>query len=384
MFKNIKKVNRCDLLFFCIFCNFKIDWAVLFFIVTTHINIYMESKNIQYKKWLAVFARIVLSGFIILYLCLAPFTVLPSLLKTEANVNKVENYEYQGILELWHIETFEGGSKSRSGFLEREAINFEKNHKGTYIVIQTMSLEQFELNIKANKLPNMISFGIGVGNDFIESLLELDCENLRSEICDGGVFNGKQKAVPYIFGGYAIISNDGGNMKTGVGLNGTTNPLLAVQKCKMQIANFYDDKTLDSYNAYDKFIKGNFQSLVGTQRDVYRCKNRMDKGLMNKTTFTFLNQYTDIVQYLSVFKGKEIEEKLCKQFVSQIISTNVQTKLKEYNLFSPLKNLKLYLDGIYKDFEQALQGNLEVENVFLDYSQIQAKKDEALSNVVKN
>ncbi|HAJ77613.1 MAG TPA: hypothetical protein DCO89_00895 [Clostridiales bacterium] len=343
----------------------------------------MGFKKIEYKKWLNFFGRIIISGFVVLYLFLAPFTLLPSLLSAQANVNKSENYEYQGILELWHIETFEGGAKSRSGFLEREAINFEKKHKGTYIVIQTMNLEQFELNIKQNKHPNIISFGIGVGNDFVENLLDLDCASLRGDICAGGVFNGKQKAVPYILGGYAIISNGNANGKTGVGLKGTTNPLLAVQKEDKQIAELYDDNSLDSYDAYDKFIKGNFSTLIGTQRDVFRCKSRMDKGLLNGASFTFLNKYTDLVQYLSVFKGKEIEEKLCNEFVSHMISSNVQAKLKDYNLFSTLTNIKLYTDGLYKDFEDSLQSKLTIENVFEDISQIQTKKDEAFKNVVK-
>ena len=66
-----------------------------------------------------------------------------------------------------------------------------------------------------------------------------------------------------------------------------------------------------------------------------------------------------------------------------MISTNVQTKLKDYNLFSPLNNLKLYADGLYKDFEESLQNKLNVENVFLDANQIQGKKDEAFNNVIK-
>ena len=66
-----------------------------------------------------------------------------------------------------------------------------------------------------------------------------------------------------------------------------------------------------------------------------------------------------------------------------MISVNVQTKLKEYNLFSPLNNLKLYADGLYKDFEESLQNKLDVENVFLDVNQIQEKKDEAFNSIVK-
>ena len=341
----------------------------------------MESKKNRLRNRLSFLGQIALSVFIIVYICIAPFSILPSLLYAQAEVNRAESYEYQGILELWHVETFEGGSQSRSGFLEREAINFEKMHKGTYIVIQTMSLEQFSLNITSGKNPNIISFGIGVGNNFVERLIDLDCENIRTDLCVGGRCNGKQKAIPYILGGYANISVGGGDV--GVGLAGSTNPLRALQKNKKQIASIYKDVEIDSYTAYDKFIKGSFKTLIGTQRDVYRCKSRMDKGLLSEVNFDYLGGYTDLVQYLSIFKSNAIEEKLCRQFVSHIISADVQRKLKEYSLFSTLNNLKLYNDGIYNDFENCLQNTLEVENVFLDLQQINEQKIEAFSNVVK-
>ena len=342
----------------------------------------MIKNNKKVKSSFSWFFKILLSAILIAFVCIAPFTLLPNLLKEQAEVNRGESYEYQGILELWHIETFEGGSASRANFLEREAINFEKTHKGTYIVIQTMSLEQFELNIKAQKYPNMISFGIGVGDSFIEKLLELDNEGVRSDLANAGKFGSKQLAVPYILGGYALISN--GNGKTGVGLKGTTNPLKALEQNKMQIATLYNDYNLDSYDAYDKFLKGNFETLLGTQRDVYRCYSRQQKGLLNDATYTFLEGYTDLVQYLSVFKGKDIEQKLCKEFVSQMISINVQSKLKDYNLFSTIKDLTLYSDGLYRDFESVLKKNLKVDSAFLSLEQIQSQKAEAFKAVVKN
>lgn len=342
----------------------------------------MNIKNKKIKNGFSWFFKIFLSTVLIAFVCMAPFTLLPNLLKEQAEVNRGEDYEYQGILELWHIETFEGGSASRSGFLEREAINFENQHKGTYIVIQTMSLEQFKLNINAQKFPNIISFGIGVGDEFIDKLVELDSPNVRSDLSSAGKFSSKQLGVPYILGGYALISKSSG--KIGVGLKGATNPLKSMAQNNMQIANIYDDLNLDSYDIYDKFLKGNFDTLLGTQRDVYRCYNRQQRGLLSDASFTFLGGYTDLVQYLSIFKGSLIEEKLCKQFVLQMISVDVQSKLKNYNLFSTLNNLSLYNEGLYKDFEEVLQKKLTVENAFLGNEQIKSQKAEALKTVVKN
>ena len=339
--------------------------------------------------WLLRFG---LSALLVAFVVMAPFTLFPSLVMAEANVNRNEVYEYQGILELWHIETFEGGSRSRATFLEQEAINFEKNHKGTYIVIQTMSLEQFKLNIEAGKKPNMLSFGVGGCDGIEKELVEIDADAIRGDLKSYGKYGAKQLAVPYILGGYAMIeqklqsedSKTNANMsKTGVGLKGTTNPLKALQAASKQIATLYDDISMDSYDAYDKFLKGYYGTLIGTQRDVYRIESRQQKGLMTDCKFNFLGRYTDLVQYMSVFEGKEIEEKLCKEFVSQMISENVQKKLKNYNLFSTLENVSLYDSGIYADFEKALSGDLKSENAFVSNEEIRSMKQEALKNVVK-
>ncbi len=326
--------------------------------------------------------RVGLSGVLVAFVIVAPFTLFPSLIKAEESVNRNEVYEYQGILELWHIETFEGGSVSRANFLEKEAVIFEKKHKGTYIVIQTMSLEQFELNLESGKKPNMLSFGIGIGDIISKDLIELDANCVRDDLKIYGMQGSKQLAVPYILGGYALISKNGDGM-TGVGLNGTTNPLKVLENANKQIAKIYEDNSLDSYDAYDKFLKGNFGTLLGTQRDIYRVFNRQQKGLLTDSKFDFLGGYSDLIQYLSVFNGKDIEEKLCKEYVSQIISAETQIKLKDYNMFSTLRDLSLYDNGIYKDFEDILKQNLKSENAFISKDQIESQKNESYKNVVR-
>ena len=338
------------------------------------------------KGFLFWFFKVGLSALLIIFLCVAPFSVFPSLSKKQGEINKSEVFEYQGILELWHVETFEGGSVSRATFLEREAYIFEKEHKGTYISIQTMSPEQFCLNISLGKTPNILSFGIGVGDDFLSNLIELDTKNVRSDIKTGGVFNSKQLAVPYLLGGYATIKNKNFSSKTknsnlfGVGTLGSINVLKCLQKNNIKL-NKLSDLAMDTYTAYDRFIKNNFQTLIGTQRDVYRCYSRQQRGLFD-VEFSFLSGWTDLVQYISVFSASELEEEMCKKFASQITSTQAQNKLKDYNLFSVLNNVCLYETGLFANFEKVLKESLQVESVFLNLEQIEIQKKQALKSVV--
>ena len=336
----------------------------------------------KFKIFFENFLRLGLSGLLIAFVLIAPFTVFKDLLVLEAEVNRQSNFDFQGVLELWHVETFEGGSVARSAFLEKEAKIFENEHKGTIVLVETMDLEQFSLNISAGKKPDMLSFGVGVGDGFIENLTSLDSQNIRSDLLGYGKFNGKQLAVPYILGGYAIISKAENLANVGVGLKGTTNPLKCLAENGMKIKNLYEtSKQIDSYDAYDKFLKGNFDTLIGTQRDVYRCKNRQSKGLL-ECSFNYLSKYTDLVQYFAIFKNEEAREDMCKKYLAQITSIEAQSKLKNYNLFSTLSDLRLYQNDDYKDFENALSVNLKSENAFVSLQEIENKKQEAFNSVI--
>lgn len=325
------------------------------------------------------FGRVGTSILIIAFLMLGPFTFMPSLLNSQANINRVDSYRYQGILELWHIETFEGGSASRSGFLERQAIAFEKENKGTYIVVKTMTPEQLKLNLQNNSKPNMLSFGIGVEDIFVDDLCKLDFEmTVRSDILQGGKFNNELLAMPYILGGYAFITQnnvqDTTVGKTGTGAVGSTNPFKACASENIKVS-FADNLDYDTYNTYDKYLKGNYDNLLGTQRDVYRISNRVNKGVLSNVNYKFLSGYTDLVQYISIFKTTELEQEICKDFVKKLVSDEVQNKLANINLFSVLQNKKLYTDDIFGEMENCLNKTLKTENVFLNQSVINAEKD---------
>lgn len=321
--------------------------------------------------------RVALSVLLIIFLCTAPLSIMPSLLKSQANINRTENYDYQGILELWHVETFEGGSKSRAGFLEKQAISFEKQHKGTYVVVSTMTLEQFELNIKAGKKPNMLSFGIGVGDEFTKNLVEINTtSNVRDDLLSYGKLSGKQLAMPYILGGYALISKNQNEFGVvGVGGKGTNNPYQALLSNNIKVS-FADNIQIDTYSAYDKFIKGNYDTLLGTQRDVYRVFNRMQNGSMENVSFKCLTGYTDLVQYLSIFESNGQEEKMCQEFANNLTSQDVQQKLADYNLYTVLDGLKIYTQDVFLQMEEALSKTLKTENAFANLSAINDKKSQ--------
>ena len=47
--------------------------------------------------------------------------------------------EYNGVIEVWNIDSFEGGTKPKVSYLEYQASRFQKENKGTYLVIRNLT-----------------------------------------------------------------------------------------------------------------------------------------------------------------------------------------------------------------------------------------------------
>jgi len=114
------------------------------------------------KKFKAII-NVIISILVVGYIIFIPSTVFVSLKAKQLEINRSEVISYSGILELWNIDTFEGGSIGRTKWLEKRALEFEAKNKGLFIVINNLTLEQAKLNLEKGTVPNMVSFGIGAG-----------------------------------------------------------------------------------------------------------------------------------------------------------------------------------------------------------------------------
>ena len=103
----------------------------------------------------------------ILFLCFMAWVPLCAFDKISMGQNKMEK-GYKGVLNLWHIETFEGGSGSRANFLKRRAIEFESQNKGVFVSVQTYTPEQVLQKLNDGARFDIISFSYGVGCDILK------------------------------------------------------------------------------------------------------------------------------------------------------------------------------------------------------------------------
>jgi len=317
--------------------------------------------------------KIFVSAILIAYIFLAPILVFPSIFALQNKINRNMQFDYLGILELWNVDTFEGGSVSRFKWLEKRAIEFENEHNGTFVAVINMTPEQLQLNLENGNKPDLISFGIGVGNLFVEQLKQFDCDfNIRQDIVSFGKFKSKQLAIPFMMGGYSVISAEQtpNSASVGVGLNSYTCPLLGAVLNDLSLNNLYDTNSqLSSFDAYDAYIKNDFDILVWTQRDVYRTNNRVEKSMMKTQTYLSVAGFCDLIQYVGILNGETEAKKVCEQFVLSLLTTKSQQTLKDINMFS-VQKLNLYTNEPFASLEEAINQDIKSLNVFFEKSVI--------------
>lgn len=312
------------------------------------------------RKLVKIVFKLIITISVLFYLFFAPITFLPYL-SSENFINKQDETVFR-VIEIWNIDTFEGGSVSRSRFLEKRVIEFEKLHNGTFFIVKNMTEEQALSNIKEGNLPSIFSYGTDFGKNIEKIVSPLKVNGVRNDLLKSGKKDGEQLAIPYILGGYSIISrdllNEDNKKDTTINVNKID------KKVNEILLNFgfkeYVKNDISSFELYDKYVKEKFTTFLGTQRDVYRCLNRQNNGGF-ASNFIFIEGYSDLIQYLSVVKSGD--ENICKELVNFLVSYEIQEKLVNINMFNVLGE-EFYNESVYTDFEKTLNKSLVCRSVF--------------------
>lgn len=313
---------------------------------------------------------------------------------------------YQGVVEMWNVETFEGGVGSREAWLTNRAAKFEATHKGLFVHVTTLTVEQLEAKLADGQSFDMICFSRGVGSLVKTQLAEFS--GSVGAVCDNflisGQLEGKQYAVPLYAGAYCLfarteqLSSDrllqdaltakytrkiGKNtvelQSLTCGFTPYNSPLsaLALSGGKGK-ANVNEDVT--QYQAYEQFVANQTAvTLLGTQRDMYRLSQREANGKIDKLGFAPLTGYTDLVQYVATSSSAGDKAESCKQFTEYLISEQSQSTLVNMSLFAVI-DATYYTTERYAECERTL-GTAYVPNVFGDADAIANQRKTALATL---
>ena len=336
----------------------------------------------------------IISIALILFVLLVPILVIPFLRNTP-NIGYITPPEAV-FLELWNIDTFEGGKSSRSTFLENRAISFQKEHTNVYVVMRNLTLAQAEIQLANGIQPDFISFGTGAGDLFESYCVDLTQSfNVRSDLLAGG----DGKAVPWCMGGYVLctlgdvdistpddmlnIESEDGVLGFGYEYTVALNALSEnISTSSQNIDAIYVNSLeygYSQYSAYEDFLNKKFEVLLGTQRDFYRLKNRVNIGALSNCDFNYLGGYTDLLQWFAVTTTDASKQEMAELFIQYVLSEDIQKKLTSLGMFSVL-DLSIY-DNEYSDFEEVLSEDLEVGNAFWSMLDIQEKQANVLSKI---
>lgn len=359
------------------------------------------------------FSKKLLFRFLSLIIVLMLLCVIPQLpLLKNDNLDLIyskflgEKSEYQGMIEIWNIDTFESGSVSKKSLLTSAAESFQKKYKGIYILVRNLTKGECENLIANGSLPDMFSCSSELSND-IKNLIA-PFENKNYDIYENYLSSGQdeqnnQLGLPWMSGLYFLLSTKKSIERSGNTISDDFDLLKNVYSLgfvsgKKTSKNIYSvvmsskggllpQKAIDAYNggisqtndlainktqnfsqyeAYVDFLTGNSVILLGSQRDVKRLYDRQNNGKLEGLIYKPLSAYCDLVQYLFMTETKNASKKnMMQKFAELLTGQDFQSKLGSACLYSisPSINQQFDIDFFNLVSRKDLE-NIEIKKCF--------------------
>ena len=239
--------------------------------------------------------------------------------------------EDQMILEIMYVETFEGGKNSRKNFLIDAGEILKETYPEVNVKITQVPFDTLKQNSE-NMEGHLISFGFGAGEILQSHLAPYEGTlSMSHTFWSSGVSEDEVLAVPYMFGMYYFFQ-DGAPLHYG-----TENA------CSTLLGGYYDKNrihieefsSVTKDEAYRNFLKGG--SLLGSQRDVVKVRQYEEKFPM-EYDLERMENYTDLVQYISLTKNLSDKEKVvAEKYIEILTSEKMAKKTEEYYMFNILE-----------------------------------------------
>ena len=286
------------------------------------------------------------------FLCLLSIAILisiPILAKSGKAKNKDE--ESLIVLNVWEVDSFEGGKGSRANFLQRVGDELPN----CYIKVTTLTAEAARQNMKSGNIPDMISYGAGTYG--FEQYI-----------------NDREPYSAWCRGGYCLLSIADNadfaditskNMVINFGIDNN----VAIAAMLEGLADAVYEKPT---GAYVDLINGKYKYLLGTQRDIFRLQTR---GVAFKVKP--LTKFNDIYQLISITSKDDGKIESSRKFIAKLKES--WSKLDQIGMLD-CQNRHIY-EGEMNQFED-LEFDLTIKSpISLD---LKTKLDDAVKNKDEN
>lgn len=353
-----------------------------------------KSEKKPFPKW-------ILTVVIVVFVSIVALSwALPSL-PTKPNTQSPEGYK--GVIELWNIETFEGGSGSRSSWLTNKSAKFEKAHTGLFVHVTDLTVSELQQKLRDGQTFDLICFSRGVG-DIVKSYLTPFTDSVgfvRDNYLLSGQIDGKQYGIPLYSGAYCLFARNSQlaqdklltdaltatyTRKVGkntvelaplvCGFTVANSPLTALAMSGVKGNASAIDESVTQYQAYERFVANNSAvTLLGTQRDIVRLTQKESNGKIDALGFAPLEGYSDLVQYIGIADCGD-KSASCIEYVKYILSEEVQASLVNLSLFSVLEKPIYTSNERMAACEQTL-ATAFIPNAFVDWDVINNQRQTA-------
>lgn len=330
--------------------------------------------------------------------------------------------EYQGMIEIWNVDTFEGGLISKTKMLQQVANKFKAENKGLYFMIRNISESECKNLLDSGQRPDLFSASYGVA-EMLKN--EVSAFEKNDNICDvflsaGKDEMGKQKAIAWCANAYCLMTTH--SLLEKVGKDAKHRLVNIALDCGYKVNTKKGEKVVwslefgsgkylmpqnalfeyykqgevvlsdtsvnqlsvsqSSYSAYCNFVAGKSSVLLGTLRDAYRLKNREKQGKVDGVIVEPLAKMTDLVQFMfKVDDGNKTKQKYVDGFVEYLTGVAGQQVVCDGGLLPVLKYTQgLKIDGVMKDIPLENIKSYEVFGVFLSKTEIEKLQQKYFKN----
>jgi len=326
---------------------------------------------------------------------------------------------WSGVLRIWKCEGWQSGSGSLTPWLNACVAAFEKRHPGVYIQISDVSAETLRA-FSSDELnpPDAVIFAPGM-LESPESLLPLSTVfSLKPSLRKTGFCQGAQYAVPIAMGGYALAVNtrlmpetpenwsdhsseetvilhcpkdsdylswsaallalfSGSsapmqeNVPIGDGVNlglpdlapSPTPDAVRTEPRENALPQTLPDAFRKEASVYSLFTSGKAAAIPVTQREIVRLNALSESGKAPDWRIETMGlPFSDQLSFFSVVnyprKDAADRQRLCADFLSLLLSEEMQKKLTSVRAFPVFPVSGLYSSAPFAYLEQALASDL--------------------------
>lgn len=380
-----------------------------------YFDIYFCMTNSNKTKFFIILKRIciaIVSIAMIICLPMANIANAETQIIYEKFVGKKS--DFQGIIEIWNIDTFESGTVSKADILKTLCERFQNKNKGVFVLVKSMTLQECLNELNLGNIPDLFSCSYGVAErikDYIQPFDESFCGIVQKEFENAGKIGDELFAFAWCRGNYYLITTKDKLQKAKVenidDFNLIENALnlgfetqlknktkttfsltfgageFGMPQMVLKTYNITGESSKKSFSintdkcgqtgflAYSSFVVGESVALLGTQRDVVRMQNRIKNQKESDVIFEPISKFNDLIQFMLLTdKGNQkngVVQKLVK-FLAEKESQNLITKTSMF----PIIKMEIgeYENGVMRDILPEIISDCIVPNLFLTKSQI--------------